>query len=292
MTSAIDYSFQRPAPAAIKAAGIAGVIRYVTGKDKALSATEAQSLRANGLWIGLVHEGAAGDALLGRQKGVEDTLADTHALDLILCPRSAVVFYACDTFATVDQVRPYFQGVHSIAARPVGWYGGLGVGLQLHAEGLVDYVWAANATSWSGFATFPELEAAAHAHRIAMLQHLDHPFPSIPASAYDYDEVITPFPAWGFTPQEAPVVPPKLHITLAHPITGYLSIIGVGAWFCTEDGGVFTLAGHFFGSPVGKTYWAGRKASNIVVNPVVAQRAKHPYVIVADTGRTYGLDGF
>lgn len=287
----IDYSFQRPAPTAIKAAGCAGVVRYVTGKDKALSAVEAQALLGNGLWIGLVHEGAAGDAKLGAPKGRDDELADTAALDLIGCPRSAVVFKACDTFTTVDQVRPYFQGVRSVKARPTGWYGGLGVGLQLHVEGLVDHIWAANATSWSGFSNFAELEAAAHAHGIDMLQHLDHPFTSLPSGAYDYDEIITPFPAWGFTPQEI-TVQPDMNVTLDSPIASYLNIVGVGAWIVTRHGEVVTLFGSFFGSPFGKPYWAGRSASKIVVNPVVANRSKHPYVIVADNRHTYGLDGF
>jgi hypothetical protein len=202
------------------------------------------------------------------------------------------VFYACDTFATADQVRPYFQGVHSMASRPVGWYGGIGVGLQLQAEGLVEHIWAANATSWSGYATFAQLEAAAHAHGIAMLQHLDHPFPSLPTGSYDYDEVINPFPAWGLTPQEAPVGTPHLHFSLDHPVTGYLDIEGVGAWLVTEDGGVFTLAGHFYGSPVGKAYWAGHTAIGIEANPTVGNRKDHPYVIVSESNHTYGIAGF
>ncbi len=292
MTSAIDYSFSRPAPAAIKAAGCAGVVRYTSGTSKGIDHAEALALRNQGLWIGLVHEGSAGDAKLGFSRGKADAAADRTYLDTIGCPRTAAVFYACDTFSTVDQVRPYFQGVRGVALRPVGWYGGLGVGLQLHAEGLVDYIWAANATSWSGLADFAELETAAHAHGIAMLQHLDHPFTSIPSNAYDYDEVITPFPAWGFNPQGAPVVAPHLNITLAHPIVGYLEVAGKGAWLATSDGGVLTLAGNFYGTPVGKAYWAGHAAANIVVNPVVANRPNHPYVIVSTDGHTYGLAGF
>lgn len=289
---AIDYSFSRPAPASIKNAGVTGVVRYVSKTPKGLTAAEARALRALGLWISPVYEGNPGDAKLGAAKGAADARFANADLDSIGCPGSALVWYACDQFSTVDQVRPYFQGVHGVGRRPRGWYGGLGVGLQLHAEGLVDRVWAANATSWSGMANFAALEAASHAHGIAMLQHLDHPFSAIPAAAYDYDEVIVPFPAWGFTPEVTPVVQPKLHIVLNHPIVGFLEIPGVGAWICTQDGGVETLAGAFHGSPVGQAYWAGRTASNIVLNPVVANRAAHPYVVVADNGRTYGLAGF
>jgi hypothetical protein len=292
MTSAVDYSFSRPAPAAIKAAGCAGVVRYTSGQGKAITATEAQSILGNGLWLALVHEGSSGDAKLGGSKGAQDASGDRNYLDKIGCPRSPVVFYACDQFCTVDEVRPYFQGVRTTAVRPVGWYGGLGVGLQLHAEGLVDWVWAANATSWSGYSSFAELETAAHVHGIAMLQHLDHPFAGIPAGAYDYDEVITPFPVWGFTPTERPVLQPTLNITLDSPITGYLEIENFGAWLVTASGEIVTLAGNFYGTPFGKPYWAGQTAAGIAINPVVANRLHSPYIIVATDGHTYGIAGF
>lgn len=289
---ALDYSFSRPSIAGIVAAGCAGVVRYVSTGDKGLTHDEASRLRAAGLWIAPVYEGAAGDAKLGQAKGQVDAKFANDELDTIGCPASAAVFYACDESATVEQVRPYFIGVKSEGRRPRGWYGGLGVGLQLQAEGLVDYVWPANATSWSGFHTFAELEAAAHQHHVAMLQHLDHPLVGIDPRAYDYDEVITPFPAWGLNPQGAPVVPPHFNIKLDHPITGYLSVPGVGAWICTQDGGVFTLSGHFFGSAAGKDYFKGRSCSNIVVNPNAAERKQHPYVLVDSTGHTYGIAGF
>lgn len=300
MLKALDYSFARPPVAELRAAGIGLVVRYdgpVGPGQKGLSKDEAQALRAAGIAIGVVHEGSAGDAKLGTVKGSSDAVNSTERLDLVGCPRSAAVFFACDTFCTVGEVRPYFQGVRPHNPRPVGWYGGLGVGLQLHAEGLVDHVWAANATSWSGFSgpnAFAELETAAHAHGIAMLQHLDHPFGQLPSGSYDYDEIITPFPAWGYNPEATPVVPPKMHVTLSHPIVGYLEIPGVGAWLCTEDGGIFTLAGRFYGTPVGKPYWTvtPHRATNIVVNPVVANRKAHPYVVVDAVGHTFGIAGF
>lgn len=292
MANAIDYSFARPAPAAIKASGAEGVIRYVSKGAKGLTAAEARGLLAVGLWIGLVYEGAAGDAKLGTARGAADARFANDDLDGLGCPSSAAVFYACDTHATIEEVRPYFQGVKSVGRRRRGWYGGLFVGLQLQAEGLIDYVWAANATSWSGFANFGDLQNAARAHHVAMLQHLDHPLPGIPPAAYDFDEVITRFPAWGYTPQEAPVRRPDLHIKVTSPIVGYLDIEGVGAWLALEDGGVLTLAGQFHGTPHGQPYFAGLTAAAIKVNPNVVERKAHPYVIIGSNGHTYGLAGF
>lgn len=90
----------------------------------------------------------------------------------------------------------------------------------------------------------------------------------------------------------APTTEPDMHIALTSPIVSYLSLPGQGAWLLLEDGGVITLAGQFHGSPVGQPYWVGRKGARLVVNPLTAQRHDHPYVVIADNGRPYGLAGF
>jgi len=216
MTYAIDVSFSRPAPAAVKGARVDGIIRYIAPQaDKCLSAEEAAGYRAVGLWIGTVFEDGTNNSIQGASQGLADVgFADPKA-DAIGVPRDCVMFYTSDRPVTVEQVRPYYAAIKTRSVRPVGFYGGLPVGLQLQAEGLVDAVWVTNASSFSGYGTWNELAAAARASAAVMLQHLDHPLPGIPPSAYDLNDVLRFFPAWGRpTPVPPAPIPP---VTTDHP---------------------------------------------------------------------------
>lgn len=207
---AIDYSFSRPAPAAIKAAGVAGVIRYTTG-DKAITRVEAEVLRALGIWIALVRETDPSRInTAGSDGGMADAVEENGFADELGYPADAVIFYACDTTPSRAGAFAYFTGVRAAhRTRLIGWYGGMQVGLALKAAGLVDVVWVANAASWSGFRHFDELAPVARqAVGVSMLQSTVRTLPGLNPSSYDLDEVLVPFPAWGSSPAPAPA-PPK-----------------------------------------------------------------------------------
>lgn len=93
------------------------------------------------------------------------------------------------------------------------------------------------------------------------------------------------------TPPPPPKVRPDMHLVITQPIVSKLRL-GSNYWMLTEDGGIVTLEGTFYGTPYGKAYFAGRKGAQLRANPNLIKRVKHPYVVIADTGEVYGRDGF
>lgn len=212
MRTAIDFSSSRPAPAAIKAAGVTVNIRYLTRArgPKCLTRAEAELYWPLGIAVAPNFEDAANNALKGAGQGTADGIFANQLADELDIPAGVWIWYSCDTAATYDQVAPYYRALQELARRPVAFYGPLGVGLQLKAAGFVVGVWCANAASWSGYKTWDSMAAAARATGAHMLQHLDHPLAGIPAQAYDLNEILQPFPTWGAaapapTIQEDPV---------------------------------------------------------------------------------------
>lgn len=193
----LDYSFARPDPRTIKAQGYVGVMRYIGGSaSKQLTAAEAQHLHAQGLWVGLVWEGAADRAGLGSMAGRADAQAAEAAADRLGYPMDAVIFYAVDFDATPDRVRPYFDAVRAAARRPVGIYGGI----KVTSAGLAPYRW--QAAAWSS----GQLDQAGHLYQRIKPTH--------PIPGTDENALLHAFPAWqppGSKPK--PVPPVSNHVT-------------------------------------------------------------------------------
>jgi hypothetical protein len=174
------------------------IFRYLSrsGGPKVLTADEAHGYIAKGKAVVLNFEDAADNALRGAAQGASDAVFANDLADKLGAPSDAWIFYSCDTAATTQQVQPYYQAAHNVGRRPVAYYGGLGVGMDLKRAGIVAGVWCANAASWSGFRTWEAMAAVART-QAHVLQHVDHPLQGIPPSAYDYNEVLIPFPCWG-----------------------------------------------------------------------------------------------
>lgn len=123
----LDYSWTRPSPAAIKAAGYSGVIRYLSYEpSKNLSIGERDALWREGLSIGLVWETTAGAPLNGYGRGQADAHEANRQADTFGWPGHVVIIYAIDFEATAAQlatIRDYFRGVLSVGGRPAGVYG-------------------------------------------------------------------------------------------------------------------------------------------------------------------------
>lgn len=180
MAAVADYSFARPDPNALKAAGYEGVMRYLcpdlpATHGKLILPPEYDALLAAGLTVTCNFEWFQTRPTQGHDAGYSDAQIANQQAVALGYPAGRVIYYSVDTGTTVDAVRPYFQGIHD-AAGPylVGFYGGQPIGLELMREGLVSHLWIANAASWSGFPDWQSLRAgvAPEAH---LIQHLDHP---------------------------------------------------------------------------------------------------------------------
>jgi Domain of unknown function (DUF1906)/Tachylectin len=150
----IDYSWGRPRPSAIVAAGYTFVCRYVsrdtTGKN--LTRTEANALRAAGLDIVTNWEHSAREALDGYSAGATNAReADRQALACGM-PASRPIYFSVDFDATSAQqstINAYFDGVASVIGRArTGAYGGYGAINRLFNAGKITWGWQTYA--WSG----------------------------------------------------------------------------------------------------------------------------------------------
>ena len=182
-----DYSFARPTPAQLKAAGIVGVVRYLSyDASKNLSVAEAKALRAAGLWISLVWETGANRAGQGGAAGKQDALAANKQADALGYPKTAVLWFAVDYAATPDQVRAYFAAAVAASPRPVGLYGSY----ALTTARLVKFNW--QTAAWSG----GKLDAGAHLYQRVTETR--------PVPGTDENVLMHAFPAWGTSsPQPA-----------------------------------------------------------------------------------------
>jgi len=145
----VDYSGQFPGVAALKGAGVSGVLRYVGGDGgKHLSAAEARACLAAGIDVGGVNETTADRALAGYGAGyidARDGLADLSAKlgRPARCIGLAVDFDASQAQLT-GPIHQYFRG--GGAAVGVGrlkGYGGYRVVAYLLDNKLVSYAWQA-----------------------------------------------------------------------------------------------------------------------------------------------------
>src|SRR5262245_38605738 len=129
----IDYSYDHPTPAEIKAAGKAFTVRYfgTQGSGKNATKAECDALRAAGIDLVCNFEGrVAGWMAGGRQAGID--AAKAANADAIACgmPGDRPIYFSADYNATYDQykaeIRPCLQGAASvIGVARVGVYGGL-----------------------------------------------------------------------------------------------------------------------------------------------------------------------
>jgi hypothetical protein len=112
------------------------------------------------------------------------------------------------------------------------------------------------------------------------------------SSAGGLDRNVIVDPSRFFTTPPVPIKPKVMaDMDLSGKFVSYLRL-RQGAWLLSEDGGIFTLEGHFYGAPHGKPYWHGRKGARLRANPNLIARVRHPYVVVASSGETYGKGGF
>lgn len=194
---AIDYAWQHPAPAAIKAGGYEGVARYIShSPDKDITVAEANALHAQGLNIWLVWETTANRAGQGGAAGTQDVRDAEAKATALGYPTNVPIFYAVDFDANPQMVMPYFAAVAKAAKRPVGVYGSLRVVEAVMKAGYAEYGW--QTAAWSG----GKLSQMAHVYQRV------HPNGKIPGytSGWDENVICRDFPVW--TPKPAPAPKP------------------------------------------------------------------------------------
>jgi hypothetical protein len=146
---AVDYSFARPNPADLAAAGYVGALRYLAPlpNTKVITGDEVASLHANGLAIGFVWESGANRSSQGYAAGKSDAQAANLMADDLGVPDNVVIYFAVDYDADPSAVEAYFQGARDGSSRPTGGYGSFRVVEYLLDLSLIVKAW--QTVAWS-----------------------------------------------------------------------------------------------------------------------------------------------
>ncbi|MEK7677255.1 MAG: N-acetylmuramoyl-L-alanine amidase, partial [Verrucomicrobiota bacterium] len=151
----VDYSFSRPSPSGLKAAGYDFAIRYVSPppNSKNITLSEAQALQSAGIDIILVFESTAGRILDGYNAGVADANTAVTVATAAGAPHNFFCYFACDIDATPsDQtaINAYLDGAASAlgGVQRVGLYAGYWPLSRALDAGKAAKGW--QTTAWSG----------------------------------------------------------------------------------------------------------------------------------------------
>jgi murein DD-endopeptidase MepM/ murein hydrolase activator NlpD len=293
----IDYSVARPTVEMIKSLGCVGAVRYLSDRNlsdgvtnpKDITASEAKTLLDGGLSLALVWETTASRAGAGFDAGVADAKAAEAQADALGYPATAVIFYAVDYDATVSVVMPYFDGITTVAKRPIGVYGGYDIIHGLVHGGGFPYGWQTRA--WSE----GEVCSKAHLYQRAF------------EANWDLNDVLQPFPAWSTAEETSPAPVERIPVN-----TGRLAAIIAGGSVTTAYGvkGSTWAAGYHtgedwnapndYGKPAysaieGKVVFAGASGGwgpaygkHVIVEDVTGERTAHCHLssIVVGRGET------
>lgn len=142
----VDYSFDRPQPSALAAAGVKGAMRYLSHNPaKDVHAPELAALHGAGLAVGFVWELTADRALAGAGAGNADVNEANRRMDELGVPIDRPCFFAVDFDVQPGQraaVRSYFAAMLR-APRPRGIYGPAQLVDAFMLDGLAAYGWSA-----------------------------------------------------------------------------------------------------------------------------------------------------
>lgn len=158
----LDYSYARPTPAQLKAAGVVGVGRYLATDRRGLSASEFKSYQAEGIGLWLVYEGVFTGMLNGEAQGVSDAHAALSRIAALGLPSDSPVYWAADFdiapgSAEIAKADAYVIGWNSVI--PPGRRGGYGGLWYLkHVGADIDFRWECGSTRFRHGVTESEIE--------------------------------------------------------------------------------------------------------------------------------------
>jgi len=149
----VDYSYARPSPSGLRAAGYTFAVRYFShDPSKNLSAGEARALVAAGVDVVSNWESTSGSALGGYDAGVNDASAADSEAGAAGSPAGRPIYFSIDFDAAPGQqaaLDAYMDGAASVIGRArVGAYGGYYVIQRLFDHGKIAWGWQTYA--WSG----------------------------------------------------------------------------------------------------------------------------------------------
>lgn len=238
----IDFSFARPAPAAMASAGYAVVFRYLPNGSARpdLTVSEAQSYLAAGLGVAAVWESAADRATGGATAGAADGAAAVRNAQQIGYPAGAVIFANVGDFAATPAQFPAIRDYYNEFSRAVtsaGYLcGGYGTGWIIDQLAPVcKGVWWQNAMNDNGESGSIVSPNASVYQRVAATKSIY----GQPPGSYDENVIIRPFVYWGATAdtaQAAPPPPPPIPVAIQQKVTSM--IIG------TDHNGCLVVAGN------------------------------------------------
>ena len=149
----VDYSFARPSPSGLRAAGYTFAVRYLSyDAGKNLSAPEARALIGAGVDVVANWESGGSDALKGRARGVSDAQEAQRQATAAGMPAGRPIYFSIDFDASAAQqaaINDYFDGVASVLGHDrTGAYGGINPIKRLFDAGKIGFGWQTYA--WSG----------------------------------------------------------------------------------------------------------------------------------------------
>lgn len=198
---AIDYSWTKPTPKAIKAAGYIGVLRYLSPTpSKNLSPTERDALHTAGLGILLAWEWTATRATQGRGAGYADAASANQLADALMYP-DLPIFYAVDGDYPWAEVAPYFNAARGASQRPVKVYGSGSVVNGAFTTGFGTNQW--QTVAWSGTYVSP------HCGVYQRLTKTLPPIAGVSPTAYDENAVLPSLIWWTAKPPLTPLPQPQ-----------------------------------------------------------------------------------
>jgi len=145
MVKLLDYSFARPDPSRVKAAGYSGVIRYLShSASKTLTAAERDVLHANGLGIALLWDSSRHRPLTSRNGGYFDGAHANAMASVLDWPKDRPIYTAIDIHTVRDGLKivaNYLGGFEAaIWPHPLGIYGEIEI-IEFCARYDTPYLW-------------------------------------------------------------------------------------------------------------------------------------------------------
>ncbi len=144
-------------PAALAAAGISGVLRYL----HTLTRAEVDAYHAHGISVGLVWELDPQAALGGSGQGSIDAQAALRAVAALGAPKGVAIWFAVDVDPgdpPAPAILDYFRATAVVRGSGFrnGSYAGAPAQIACLAAQVVDLCWGTAATSWDHGLTVPE----------------------------------------------------------------------------------------------------------------------------------------
>lgn len=151
--NAVDYSWSRPDPHQLAAAGIKLACRYLShDSGKNVTTAEVAALHAAGIGVLANWESQPGRPLLGAPAGAQDGADAAELAEAVGFPHGSVIYPSCDTDTTAAQwptIAAYYRAFRAALAGRYrcGVYSEADLIDYLHRQGIIDAAW--QTVAWS-----------------------------------------------------------------------------------------------------------------------------------------------